>query len=312
MSAISLTALSHVSAVAAMTLTLAACNKAQQAATPAAAPDQPGAVSVATVDGKSITKADYDFYLKQVGGGKAPPPLTPEQKTQVIDELVGMQLLAAQGVKDTVDSDPEVAARLDVTRMHLLADAESQKYLKAKQPTEQELKDEYNTAVATLDKTEYHAHHILVASKEAAEQLIKKIKAGTKFEDLAKSQSMDTGSKPSGGDLGWFTLGRMVKPFGDAVKLLKKGEMTTAPVESKFGWHVIRLDDTRDVQPPPFEQVKEQVSTRVIQKRLQAYVEELKKTAKVQVTPPADPAPPAAAASSAAAPAASAASAVKP
>jgi peptidyl-prolyl cis-trans isomerase C len=293
------------SVATAITLALVACNKPEQAAAPPA-PAAPTALPVATVDGKVITRAEYDFYVKQVTQGKGPVQLTPEQRSQVIDELVGMQILAAQGAKDNVETDPDVAARIDVTRMHLLADAESQKYLKTRQPSDQELHDEYNTAIAALDKTEYHAHHILVDSREAAEQLIKKIKGGAKFEDVAKAQSKDTGSKPSGGDLGWFTLGRMVKPFGDAVKSLKKGEFTATPVETKFGWHIIKLDDTRDVAPPPFEQVREQVLNRVIQKKLQSHVEDLKKTAKIEIAP-AEPA--AAAAPPAAPPATSAASA---
>ncbi len=310
MKAISLSALTRVSLAAAIALALAACNKQQPAAN-APAGDKPAVVPVATVDGKVISKADYDFYVKQLTSGKGPIQLTPEQKSQVVDELVAMQILATQGTRDNVESDPEVAARLEVTRMHLIADAESQKYLKSHQASDQELHDEYTTAIGAIDKTEYHAHHILVASRELAEQLIKKIKGGAKFEDVAKSQSMDTGSKASGGDLQWFSLARMVKPFGDAVKTLKKGEMTSAPVETKFGWHIIRLDDSREVTPPPFEQVKDQVMNRVIQKKLQAYVDDLKKAAKVEITPMAEAAAPAAS-SAAAAPAASAAQAAAP
>jgi len=192
-----------------------------------------------------------------------------------------MQLIAAQGVKDGIEKDPEVAGRLEMARMRLMADAESQKYLKGKEPTDQELHAEYDSAVASMDKTEYHARHILVPSKELAEQLIKKIKGGAKFEDVAKANSID-GSKTQGGDLGWFTLARMVKPFSDAVKGLKKGEMTPEPVQTQFGWHIIQLEDTREVKPPPFEQVKEQLTNRVMQKKLQTYVEELKKTAKIE------------------------------
>ena len=299
---ISMTSVTRVSLAAAMILSVVACNKQQSTAGSDASPAQPSGPAVATVDGKVITKADYDYYLKQLTRGQPVPNLTPEQKTEVVNELVGMQILAAQGAKEKVDADADVAASLDVNRMHLLADAESQKFLKSKAPTDQELHDEYNTAVAALDKTEYHAHHILVDSKDVAVQLIKKIKAGAKFEDVAKAQSKDTGSKVRGGDLDWFTLGKMVKPFGDSVKTLKKGEITAEPVESKFGWHIIRLDDTREVQPPPFEQVREQINNRVIQKRLQAYVDDLKKTAKIEITPPAD----APAASAATAPASAA------
>jgi len=192
-----------------------------------------------------------------------------------------MELLASQGAKEAVDKDPDVAAQLAVVRMRVLADAESAKYLKDKEPTDAELHAEFDSAVAAMDKTEYHARHILVSSKEAADAAIKKIKGGAKFEDIAKAESTDS-SKANGGDLGWFTLARMAKPFGDAVKGLKKGEMTATPVQTQFGWHVIKLEDTRETSPPPFEQVKQQVSNGVMQKKLQTYVDGLKKTAKIE------------------------------
>lgn len=268
----------RLSAAAIVALGLTACAKGQQPAAPAAS-DKPAATPAAVVDGTAISREAYDFYLKSLAG-KSPVELTPEQKSQVLDEMVGMQLIAAQGLKDGVEKDPEVDGRLEVARMRLLADAESQKYLKGKEPTDADLHAEYDTAVAGMDKTEYHARHILVPSKELADQLIKKIKAGAKFDEIAKANSID-GSKTQGGDLGWFTLARMVKPFSDAVKGLKKGEMTPEPVQTQFGWHIIRLEDTREVTPPPFEQVREQLTNRVMQKKLQTYVEELKKTAKI-------------------------------
>jgi peptidyl-prolyl cis-trans isomerase C len=258
---------------------LTACAKGTQPPAPAA-DATPAPAPAAIVDGTAISREAYEFYLKNLAG-KSPVELTPEQKGQVLDEMIGMQLIAAQGVKDGIEKDPEVAGRLEMARMRLMADAESQKYLKGKEPTDQELHAEYDSAVASMDKTEYHARHILVPSKELAEQLIKKIKGGAKFEDVAKANSID-GSKTQGGDLGWFTLARMVKPFSDAVKGLKKGEMTPEPVQTQFGWHIIQLEDTREVKPPPFEQVKEQLTNRVMQKKLQTYVEELKKTAKIE------------------------------
>ena len=286
MRTISVTFATRVSLAAAMILSVVACNKQQPAADASAAP--PSGPAVATVDGKVIPKADYDYFLKQITRGQPTPALTPEQKTEVVNELVAMQVLAAQGAKDKLDADPEVAAGLDVNRMHLLADAEQQKFLKAKEPTDAELHDEYNKAIGALDKNEYHAHHILVDSKDLAAQLIKKIKAGAKFEDIAKAQSKDPGSKARGGDLDWFAPARMAKPFADAVKALKKGEMTAEPVETKFGWHIIRLDDIREIAPPPFEQVKEQLANHVKQTKMLAYIEELKKSAKIDITAPAD------------------------
>jgi peptidyl-prolyl cis-trans isomerase C len=273
-----------VSTAAAIGLLLTACGKGQQAAAPAAT-DPAAAPSVAVVNGVAIPRADYDAFLKNLLQGKpVPPDLTAEQKNQVLDELITMQLVSTQAVKDGVDKDPEVAANLDVLRMRILSDGESQKFLKGKEPTDAELHAEYDGDITAMDKTEYHARHILVATKEKGEQLIKKLKGGAKFEDVAKAESTDN-SKTSGGDLGWFTATRMVKPFADAVKALKKGETTPEPVQTQYGWHIIKLEETREVTPPPFEQVKAQVTKNLIQKKLVAYVEDMKKTAVIDKKP---------------------------
>jgi len=204
--------------------------------------------------------------------------------------MISMQLLAAQAVKDGLDSDPDVLARLHVARVRLLADAAETKFLKGKEPTDAELHAEYDEQVGKLDKVEYHARHILIADKDdkgasnkpLGEQIIKKLKAGAKFDDLAKQYSIDTGTKAKGGDLGWFGAGRMVKPFSDAVAGLKKGEITPEPVETQFGWHIIELEDTRDATPPPFDNVKEQLKKIVLQKQFQAYLDGLKKQATIE------------------------------
>jgi peptidyl-prolyl cis-trans isomerase C len=283
-----------VSTVAAMAVLVSACGKGHQASGPAV-PDAPASPAVAIVNGTPISRSEFDVYVKLLQQGKPQTTLTPAQQGQVLDEMITMQLVSAQAVKDGVDKEPEVAGRLGILRMRVLADAESQKYLRGKEPTDAELHAEYDTAIASMDKTEYHARHILVDSKEKGEAIIKKLKGGAKFDELAKTESSD-GSKSNGGDLGWFTLARMVKPFGDAVKSLKKGEITPEPVQTQFGWHVIQLEDTRDVAPPPFEQVKAQVGNGVIQKKLQVYVDELKKNAKIEKkldassTPPSGPA----------------------
>jgi peptidyl-prolyl cis-trans isomerase C len=273
-----------VSTVAAIGVLLTACGKGQQGAAPAAA-DPPATPPVAVVNGVAIPRADYDAFLKNLLQGKpVPPDLTAEQKNQVLDELITMQLVSTQALKDGVDKDPEVAANLDVLRMRILSDGESQKFLKGKDPTDAELHAEYDNDIAAMDKTEYHARHILVATKEKADQLIKKLKGGAKFEDVAKAESTDN-SKTSGGDLGWFTATRMVKPFADAVKALKKGETTPEPVQTQYGWHIIKLEETREVTPPAFDQVKAQVTKNLIQKKLVAYVEDMKKTAKIEKKP---------------------------
>src|SRR5271170_5444709 len=265
----------RVSAVAAITLLLAACGKGQQSAAPTApaAGDKPATPPVAVVDGTPISRDAFDDYLKGLLRGKPATDVTPEEKNQVLDQMINMQLIAAQADKDGLQNDPDVATRIALLRTQILADAAAQKYVKSNEPTDQELHAAYDAAT---DKTEYHALHILVPTKEKAEQLIKKIKGGAKFEDVAKSDSTDN-SKANGGDLGWFTLQRMVKPFGDAVKGLKKGDTTTEPVQTQYGWHVIKLVDTRDA---PFEQLKAQLNSGLMQKKFQDYIDSLKKNAK--------------------------------
>ncbi len=267
----------RLSTVAAITMMLAACGKGQQAAAPApAAPaDKPATPPVAVVDGTPISREAYDDYLKGLLRGKPAADVTAEEKNQVLDQMINTQLVADQAAKDGLEKDPDVATRIALVRTQIMADAAAQKYIKGNEPTDQELHAAYDAAT---DKTEYHASHILVPTKEKAEQLIKKIKGGAKFEDLAKANSTDN-SKANGGDLGWFTTARMVKPFGDAVKGLKKGDITTDPVQTQYGWHIIRLEDTRDA---PFDQMKSQLSQGIMQKKFQAYIDQLKKSAKIE------------------------------
>ncbi len=148
---------------------LSACGKTQQAAAPAAA-DKPAPAPVAIVNGAPISRTEFDIYVKGLLQGKQ-QELTPEQKDQVLDEMIGMQLLSAQADKEGLEKDPDIAAQLDVLRMRVLADAASQKYLKGQEPTDAELHAEYETALAAMDKTEYHARHILVANKDQADDI---------------------------------------------------------------------------------------------------------------------------------------------
>lgn len=265
----------RVSAVAAITILLAACGKGQQAAAPPPAADKAGPPPVAIVDGTPISRDAYDDYLKGLLRGKPAADVSADEKNQVLDQMINMQLIAAQAEKDGLEKDPDVVTRVALLRTQILADAAAQKYLKSNEPSDQELHAAYDSAT---DKTEYHASHILVPTKEKAEQLIKKLKGGAKFEDVAKAESTDN-SKTSGGDLGWFTTARMVKPFGEAVKGLKKGELTPEPVQTQYGWHIIKLVDTRDA---PFDQMKTQLSNSIMQKKFQDYIESLKKTAKIE------------------------------
>src|SRR5476649_896854 len=155
----------RVSTVAVITLLLAACGKGQQAAAPPPAAEKAGPPPVATVDGTPISRDAFDDYLKGLLRGKPITDVTADEKGQVLDQMINMQLIADQADKDGLDKDPEVATRIALLRTQILADAAAQKYVKANEPSDQELHAAYDTAT---DKTEYHASHILVPTKEKA------------------------------------------------------------------------------------------------------------------------------------------------
>ncbi len=257
---------------------LAACQPKSPAGT--ASEISPSSPAVATVDGTPISRDFYEFYIKGVTG-KTSSDLSPEQRTQALDNLVRAELIAQEAVKEGLNKQADTAHLMKMERLNILEQALSQKYLAGKQPTDDELKAEYDAEVAKLPKLEYHARHILVATEPFADKIIQRLKAGEKFEDLAKADSMDS-SKTNGGDLGWFSLDHMVKPFADAVSNLKVGEYTTQPVQTQYGWHVIQLLGTRPVSPPPFDQVKQRLVQVVEAKKFKAYTDGLLKSANVQ------------------------------
>ena len=260
----------------------AACTKpATDASKPAGtAPAVAAAPALATVNGKEISSQLFDTFLQAVTG-KPAAEATPEQKTQMLDQLVNMTLAAQAAEKDGLLKDPLVAARADLLHTQILAEAASEKYIKAHPVSETEVKAEYDTQVANMPK-EYKARHILVETKEIAQSLIRDLGAGGDFAKLAKAESKDPGSAKNGGDLGWFSATTMVKPFADALATLEKGQTTKEPVQTQYGWHVIQLEDTRSPQAPAFEQVKQQVEMIAQRKKLQAYLDELRKTAQIQ------------------------------
>ena len=264
---------------------LAACQP-KGGATTAAADTSP---ALATVNGTTITQNFFDFYIKAIAGKKA-SDLTPEQQSVALDNLIRARLVAQQADKDGVDKTADTQDLLELTRLNVLQQTMEERYLKDKKPTEQELRAEYENQVAALPKLEYHARHILVATEPFAQGVVQSLEKGAKFEDVAKKESMDS-SKDNGGDLGWFTPDRMVKPFADAVTSLKPGDYTHKPIQTQYGWHVIQLVDTRPLSPPPFDQVKQRLEQVVQAKKFKSYTDDLISKAKIDRTSAAPAAP---------------------
>jgi peptidyl-prolyl cis-trans isomerase C len=208
--------------------------------------------------------------------------VTAEQKGEMLDQYIKMQLAAEEAEKGGIEKDPKVRDQLALARLQVLLEAGMQKYLDSHAVADSELRPEYDRQVAALPR-EYHARHILVDDQAAAEGITKELEKGADFAKLAAKRSKDSTSK-NGGDLGWFTLDSMVKPFSDAVRTLAPGELTKQPVRSEFGWHVIKLEESRASSAPPFEEVKDRVKTIVQRKKLQAHLDELVKAAKIEKT----------------------------
>lgn len=258
-------------------IALAACQP--QSKSPTGSESSSASPTVASVDGTPISRDLYEFYIKGVTG-KTSSDLSPEQRNQALNNLIRAQLIAGEAEKEGLNKQNDTAQLLVMERLNVLEQALSQKFLAGKTPTDDELKAEYDAEVARMPQEEYHARHILVATQPFAQKIIDRLKKGEKFEDLAKAESMDS-SKTNGGDLGWFTLDHMVKPFADAVSNLKPGEYTPDPVQTQYGWHVIQLLGTRPVSPPPFDQVKQRLVQVVQAKKFRAYSDDLLKTAQV-------------------------------
>lgn len=254
---------------------LAGCGKAADTA------QQPAAKGpeVAVVNGKPISKSEFDLYVENVER-QSKRQIAEGEQSQLLDQFISMRLASEKAQQEGIEQETKVQDQLALARLNVLVDAGLQKWLEKNPVTDEELRKEYDEQITQLPR-EYHARHILVDDQAKAEALTKQLKAGGDFAKLAQKNSKDPSGK-SGGDLGWFTLESMVKPFSDAVAALQPGQMTEQPVQSQYGWHVIKLEESRVTSPPPFEDVKDRVKMLVQRKKLQTYLEGLRKDAKIE------------------------------
>jgi peptidyl-prolyl cis-trans isomerase C len=232
----------------------------------------------ATVNGQAIPQSVYDaFVAEQKAQGT---PDTPELQNAVKEELIRREILAQEAKKKGLDKKGNIQGQVELAKQAVLIRAFLSDYVAAHPISEAQLKAEYEVIKTNLGTTEYKTRHILVADEEEAKGIIAKLDKGEKFSELAKV-SKDPGSKDKGGELGWSSPNSYVKPFGEALAKLKKNEYTKTPVKSDFGYHVIMLEDSRPANPPPFEQVKQQMQQRAAQQQVEQLVKELRGKAKV-------------------------------
>jgi peptidyl-prolyl cis-trans isomerase C len=237
------------------------------------------AQNLAVVNGKPVPSSRADAMVKQMAAQGQQD--TPQLRAMVKEELVNREILMQEADKLGLSSSPEVKNQMEMARQAIIIRALVADYVKKNPVSEAEMKAEYDKFKSQAGDKEYHARHILVDKEEDAKAIIDKLKSGTKFEDLAK-QSKDPGSAANGGDLDWAPPTAFVKPFSDAMIALKPGQYTETPVKTQFGYHVIKLEDSRPAKVPSFEEVKPQIAESLQQQKLQTYQQELKKKAKIQ------------------------------
>jgi peptidyl-prolyl cis-trans isomerase C len=238
------------------------------------------AQNVATVNGKVIPAAKLEQIVKQVvAQGKQTD--SPQLREAIKKDLIGREVLIQQADKQGFGTRADVKAALENARQSIVINAMLADYVKKNPVKDAEIKAEYDKYKATVGDKEYHARHILVPTEDEAKAIIVKLKGGAKFEELAKASSKD-GSAANGGDLDWASPASYVPDFSKAMVALQKGAITETPVKTQFGYHVIKLEDTRAAKIPALEEVKQQVADSLQQRKLQAFREDLMKSAKIQ------------------------------
>ena len=261
-------------------LGVAACQKQQ--------PADDSAV-LATVNGENITEKDYQHYLQLRQTRQEPIADKEKERKIVLEEMVDRVLLSQRAVEQKLDQDPEVYYLLKRLRENVLVQAAIRNMLKEGPVSDDELKARFDKEAANTHKTEYQVRHVLVKTEDEAKAAIKQLKGGANFATVAKQKSIDVQSGKNGGSIGWVNQGMVVPEFFEAVTKLEKGAMTSEPVKSDFGWHVIKVEDTRSAKIPTFEQFMADKQTkanfyrRMQDERIEKMVKDLRAGAKIEI-----------------------------
>lgn len=238
------------------------------------------AQNVATVNGKSVPKSRVDALAQQVI--RSGRQVTPEMQGQLKDEVIAREIFSQEAKARQLDTTEDYKTQLDLASQSILIRELFADFQKKNPVTDEEAKAEYDRFAGANAGKEFKSRHILVEKEDQAKDIIAKLKKGAKFEDLAKKFSKDPGSGAKGGDLDWANPSNFVKEFTEALIALGKGKFTETPVKSQFGYHIIRLDDTREAQLPKFDDVKPQIMQQLQQQKMSKFQETLRAKAKIE------------------------------
>lgn len=240
---------------------------------------------IATIGDVDIYESELGYALSDLGAqfGQLPPE---QQRVAALSALIDIKLLAARAEEAGLGDGEDFQRRMDFLRDRALHNAYFQDEILGG-ITEEELRARYDQEVAAAPAVEeVSARHILVETEEEARSIIEELDGGADFAALAEEHSTD-GSAANGGDLGYFQRGQMVPAFEEAAFTLEEGAYTAEPVESQFGWHVIKLEDKREAEPPAFEEISAQLRQIVMRERYLEVLEGAREAAELEITDPA-------------------------
>jgi peptidyl-prolyl cis-trans isomerase C len=238
------------------------------------------AQNVAIVNGKAVPKARMEALSQQFQSTGR--PITPEVQDQMRQHLIALEVFSQEADKLGLSSSDDFKAQMELARQNVLANQLIKDFEKKNAITDDLLKAEYDKFAAANGGKEIKARHILVEKEADAVAIIASLKKGGKFEDIAKKRSKDTGSGAKGGDLDWANPTSYVPEFSAALLKLNKGQLTDKPVKTQFGFHIIRVDDTRDIKLPSFDEVKPQIADQMKQDKRSNFQRDLLGKAKVE------------------------------
>ena len=237
------------------------------------------AQDVARVNDKPVPKSRVDLLIRQATRG-GQQPVTPQLEQRMLDEAVTREIFTQEAERRGIAASAAYRSQMEMARQTILVRELFADYQKKNPVSDADARAEHEKFHGQGVGIEYRARHILVAKEDEAKALVKQLTAGAKFDVLARKHSTDKASGAKGGDLDFAKADSYVPEFGQAMIALKKGKFTTVPVKSTFGWHIIKLEDTREAQLAPFETVKPRIVQRLAQQKLQAYQDQLRRKAR--------------------------------
>jgi len=241
---------------------------------------QPATGPLATVNGVAIPRSRAEMLVRErASQGQRD---SAELRNAVRDELINREIILQEANRSGLAKRADLQAELELVRQTVIVQAYLREWVRNNPVTDAEVSKEYERIKAEMGDKEYKARHILVGTEDEAKGLIAELKKGGKFEDLAKRATKDEGTKERGGDLDWQTAGTFDKDFSNAMTKLAKGKYTETPVKTRFGFHIIQLDDSRNAQHPPLAEVKQNLQQRLQRTRVEKVIGDLRAKAKIE------------------------------